>query len=709
MLLLAMVITLMVYVHSTVHWLEIFPESIWAIFIGIVLGIYLLYNEEEIGGLYERLQFDPHTFFLFILPPIMFQAGFSLNTKIFFKNIVGISSFAIFATLIAAFTFSLLFYYGMAYTDNFFPYLESLQFGCFISAIDPVATISIFQAMHVNDKVYMVVFGESTLNDAVAIALSNSVSSLQETTMSGIEPDYQQIIIDSLIHFFIFFFVSLLIGIIISILTSLLFVKLDLDLFPWLEIGLFLQLAYMPYIIAEAMELSGILAILAAGITMRNYAFYSLSPCGKITVEYLIETIGYTCENFCFAYLGISVPLMINYVNPYMVLIGCVALITSRFFSIASVALVLNCIRKEKIPFSHQLVMTYGGLRGAVAFYLALNLKDSEYKDQLTTLTIVLILFTVVGLGSTTTCVLRILNKCCERDKILQAVGEDEDDKIFLLDDDLDGRSDVQSEGLITRLESFDENFGKYYLRKDYNRNALRKQSSLYPSEAPSDLDGEQPSHLEHQETVSVASKHEDIIDAFFNRGVRGGDMSPFRNTRLLFRQKTQRKESGFKSISLRTSMESALTKKKTSMFAGKIERFEGPAVQLPGLTTTKAADQAIPRDLDSGFGSLFQPETLEPYSAAAAMGPHTFGDVKQEQNEDEEKDEELDHVDDLETNQDKQVDRAKKGQNKRQKYTKKLSTLLEEDEENDSDLADSKDRKESRVKSVPPTFSQNE
>lgn len=53
--------------------------------------------------------------------------------------------------------------------------------------------------------------------------------------------------------------------------------------------------------------------------------------------------------------------------------------------------------------------MTYGGLRGAVAFYLALDI-ESDYKDQLVTMTIILIIFTVVGLGGTTSFVLRVLH-----------------------------------------------------------------------------------------------------------------------------------------------------------------------------------------------------------------------------------------------------------------------------------------------------------
>lgn len=278
MIVLTIVITMMVYVHSIVEWLEIFPESIWAIFIGMALGLYLVYNEKKLGTVYQGLQFDPKTFFLFILPPIMFQAGFSLNTKIFFRNILSINSFAIGATTISATVFSLIFYYGNKRMGDEFPYFETLQFGCFISAIDPVATISIFQALNVNEKIYMIVFGESTINGAVAIALSSSVEGVKHTVNEGLEPNYAIIAFSSIGYFLVFFIASFLIGILISLIASWMFVKLDLDLFPWLEIGLFLQFAYFPYIIAEACYLSGILAILAAGITMRNYTFYSLSP-----------------------------------------------------------------------------------------------------------------------------------------------------------------------------------------------------------------------------------------------------------------------------------------------------------------------------------------------------------------------------------------------------------------------------------------------
>ena len=51
--------------------------------------------------------------------------------------------------------------------------VESFAFGSLISAVDPVATLAIFHAIDVDPILYMLVFGESVLNDAVAIVLTS--------------------------------------------------------------------------------------------------------------------------------------------------------------------------------------------------------------------------------------------------------------------------------------------------------------------------------------------------------------------------------------------------------------------------------------------------------------------------------------------------------------------------------------------------------
>jgi sodium/hydrogen exchanger 8 len=111
------------------------------------------------------------------LPAIIFDAGYSLHKAKFFSLIGSILAFAVLGTIVSSLTVGVIIYHaGLAGFSAPLPPSHALAFGSLISSVDPVATLAIFSSVNLSSTLYMIVFGESVLNDAVAVVLFKSFS-----------------------------------------------------------------------------------------------------------------------------------------------------------------------------------------------------------------------------------------------------------------------------------------------------------------------------------------------------------------------------------------------------------------------------------------------------------------------------------------------------------------------------------------------------
>ena len=208
------------------------------VFCGLVLNLQFGHSHESKTERQHEMinvaRFDTEFFFLLLLPPIIFEAGYNMQRRKFFSNIGAICMYAFVGTsvstvLIAGTVWGVSQASGtggvFAATSDGEPFngLESLIFGALISATDPVTVLAVFGAMGADLNLFSLVFGESVMNDAVAIVLYRALDGFNpskcgdscEVTASSISAAFAN---------FVYIFVgSVVVGTAIGLISALLY------------------------------------------------------------------------------------------------------------------------------------------------------------------------------------------------------------------------------------------------------------------------------------------------------------------------------------------------------------------------------------------------------------------------------------------------------------------------------------------------------
>ena len=146
-------------------------EAGLTVLIGAVAG-YILKSISEQSHLQNLTETFSSIFLIALLPPIIFESGYSMNKVTFFKNGGTILLYSFVGTFIAIFTSSVLFWaVGQTPLGPVFSWKEAFVFGSLISATDPVSVLAIFKEMDADRDLNAIIFGESIFNDAVAIVM----------------------------------------------------------------------------------------------------------------------------------------------------------------------------------------------------------------------------------------------------------------------------------------------------------------------------------------------------------------------------------------------------------------------------------------------------------------------------------------------------------------------------------------------------------
>ncbi|XP_056269854.1 sodium/hydrogen exchanger 7-like [Pseudoliparis swirei] len=427
-----------------------------------------IHNVEQ-NDMLRKVTFDPEVFFNILLPPIIFHAGYSLKQRHFFRNLGSIITYAFLGTAISCFIIGNLMY-GVVklmqavgqLTDKFY-YTDCLFFGAIMSATDPVTVLAIFNELHADGDLYALLFGESVLNDAVAIVLSSSIMAYQpsgaNTHMFDAAAFFKSVGV-----FLGIFSGSFVMGAATGVVTALVTKFTKLHCFPLLETALFFLMSWSTFLLAEACGFTGVVAVLFCGITQAHYTCNNLSAESNKRTKQLFEVLHFLAENFIFSYMGLALFTFQNHVfSPIFIVGAFTSIFIGRAFNIYPLSFLLNLGRRHKIKGNFQHMMMFAGLRGAMAFALAIRDTATYARQMMFTTTLLIVFFTVWVFGGGTTPMLSWLHirvgvdpdqdqqPCVDSFQVLQGEGSQ-----------VEGQKTKQESAWLFRLwYSFDHNYLK--------------------------------------------------------------------------------------------------------------------------------------------------------------------------------------------------------------------------------------------------------
>jgi monovalent cation:H+ antiporter, CPA1 family len=329
-------------------------------------------------------QLGPNLVLFVFLPPLLFDAAFRFDTAQLRTLVRPIVLLAVPGTLVTA---ALIGIFVSAVLH--LPLALALLFGSIVAATDPVAVVAVFQRLGVAPRLHALADGESLVNDGVAVTLY--------VAFLGAALGSNPSVVDAVGVFATEVVGGVAIGLVLGFVCSRVGGLVDDHL---IEMTLSTALAYGSYLIADALHTSGPLAVVAAGLVHGSYGRrIGMSESTRRLLDDLWEYLGFAANSLVFLGVGLTVDVRTfgGQIEPALVAI--VATLLARAVVVVGYAWL---DRADVLTIPEQVVLIWGGLRGALSIALVLALpSETPERNLLTTMTYGVVLFTLVVQGLT--------------------------------------------------------------------------------------------------------------------------------------------------------------------------------------------------------------------------------------------------------------------------------------------------------------------
>ena len=364
------------------------PYSLVLVLLGFLLSLTIGIFDWDSGiraGNFQELM-------LFVLLPVLiFEAAFVLDSKLLFKFLPNVLTLATLGLLLSTVLTAILLFYGINHAG--FPFIAALITGAVVSATDPVAVVAQLKALKAPPELNVLIEGESLFNDATAIALFTILVSIGT---GAAEPD----LLSGIFRFLTIFFGGIIVGALMGYLFafSLKFFNVNVPALVLVS----LVLAYGSFYIGEHIfHVSGIVAVLFAALVFKKFGHQALKPLAH-EIHSVWESIGFIANVFVFVLLGLVISLDMFTERWLAILLAVLAATLARFFAVYTSTTLNRFTLGQTIDPRYPPIMIWGGLRGAVTIALVLSLPtELPYWWTIQSIGFGVVLFTLVVQATT--------------------------------------------------------------------------------------------------------------------------------------------------------------------------------------------------------------------------------------------------------------------------------------------------------------------
>jgi monovalent cation:H+ antiporter, CPA1 family len=349
---------------------------------GLVIGLMPIESLEEVKHFITNDKVFKDTIILLFLSALLGDASLKLPFHELKENKKPIMLLALIGTFLTFLFISVLSYQLLGLTLQ-----QALVFGALMSATDPVSVLSIFKTMGLNKRLSVIVEGESLANDGVAVVLYKIALVTTVVTISGVSGgalEFVKVVAGGLI-----------VGAIYGFLSSRLTAKIDHHL---VEIGLSIVVFYGAYATAEHFHLSGVIAVVVAGLILGNYGKkIGMSENTLEKMDSFWEAIAFIANAIIFLMIGMEIS-RIGFEGKWgLIAISILIVVLSRFL-----AVFISLFFDKTIPNTWKMLMSWGGLKGSLSVALILSVSPEFLgRDLLLSLTFSNVMFSLLIQGTT--------------------------------------------------------------------------------------------------------------------------------------------------------------------------------------------------------------------------------------------------------------------------------------------------------------------